>query len=224
MQETPQKFGSSVRRRILEGAFLSAADYLTAQRARAVLNSIRSAPTSPKSRFSPSLAPPAHPNPSKAWTPTEQNLRQFYRSVQSNRSAGDLGALWFQRRKFTGGNSIRRAGFPEVNLLPRCLPTSKRPNGTTLAGNVVGARFIPAHFQDLKIHLRQCRLQGTRSGEFDLQSDGSNRVRALSANRSTSISSTWVNRPPSTTTSPLTITVSRSPPVPAEDDLIGTHR
>jgi aspartyl-tRNA(Asn)/glutamyl-tRNA(Gln) amidotransferase subunit A len=37
-QKTPQKFGSSVRRRMLEGAFLSAADYLTAQRARSVLN------------------------------------------------------------------------------------------------------------------------------------------------------------------------------------------
>ncbi|MBM2803068.1 MAG: amidase [Deltaproteobacteria bacterium] len=38
LHETPMKFGSSVRRRILEGAFLSAADYLTAQRARTVLN------------------------------------------------------------------------------------------------------------------------------------------------------------------------------------------
>jgi aspartyl-tRNA(Asn)/glutamyl-tRNA(Gln) amidotransferase subunit A len=38
MQEAPEKFGTSVRRRILEGAFLNAADYITAQRARAVLN------------------------------------------------------------------------------------------------------------------------------------------------------------------------------------------
>ncbi|HEX2229330.1 MAG TPA: amidase [Candidatus Binatia bacterium] len=37
-QTMPEKFGSSVRRRMLEGAFLSAADYITAQRARAVLN------------------------------------------------------------------------------------------------------------------------------------------------------------------------------------------
>ncbi|HLF24579.1 MAG TPA: amidase, partial [Burkholderiales bacterium] len=37
-QSTPEKFGSSVRRRILDGAFLSAADYITAQRARSVLN------------------------------------------------------------------------------------------------------------------------------------------------------------------------------------------
>src|SRR5262249_5590620 len=38
LRETPMKFGTSVRRRILEGAFLKTADYLTAQRARAVLN------------------------------------------------------------------------------------------------------------------------------------------------------------------------------------------
>jgi Asp-tRNA(Asn)/Glu-tRNA(Gln) amidotransferase A subunit family amidase len=37
-QEAPEKFGSSVRQRMLEGAFLSAADYITALRARTVLN------------------------------------------------------------------------------------------------------------------------------------------------------------------------------------------
>jgi aspartyl-tRNA(Asn)/glutamyl-tRNA(Gln) amidotransferase subunit A len=37
-QDAPLKFGSSVRRRMLEGAFFSAVDYLTAQRARSVLN------------------------------------------------------------------------------------------------------------------------------------------------------------------------------------------
>lgn len=37
-QATPMKFGSSVRRRMLEGAFLAAADYLAAQRARALLS------------------------------------------------------------------------------------------------------------------------------------------------------------------------------------------
>jgi aspartyl-tRNA(Asn)/glutamyl-tRNA(Gln) amidotransferase subunit A len=36
-QQTPMKFGTSVRRRMLEGAFLSAADYITAQRCRAVI-------------------------------------------------------------------------------------------------------------------------------------------------------------------------------------------
>jgi aspartyl-tRNA(Asn)/glutamyl-tRNA(Gln) amidotransferase subunit A len=38
LREAREKFGSSVRRRMLEGAFLSAADYVTAQRARSVLN------------------------------------------------------------------------------------------------------------------------------------------------------------------------------------------
>ena len=44
-QEAPEKFGSSVRRRMVEGAFLSAADYITALRARTVLNE-KSAQTS----------------------------------------------------------------------------------------------------------------------------------------------------------------------------------
>jgi aspartyl-tRNA(Asn)/glutamyl-tRNA(Gln) amidotransferase subunit A len=38
LQQAPELYGSSVRRRILEGAFLSAADYIQAQRARAALN------------------------------------------------------------------------------------------------------------------------------------------------------------------------------------------
>ncbi len=38
LQQAAERFGSSVRRRILEGAFLSAADYIQAQRARAALN------------------------------------------------------------------------------------------------------------------------------------------------------------------------------------------
>ena len=38
LQEAPERFGTSVRRRILEGAFLTAADYIQAQRARVALN------------------------------------------------------------------------------------------------------------------------------------------------------------------------------------------
>jgi aspartyl-tRNA(Asn)/glutamyl-tRNA(Gln) amidotransferase subunit A len=38
LQQAPERFGSSVRRRIMEGAFLSAADYIQAQRARTALN------------------------------------------------------------------------------------------------------------------------------------------------------------------------------------------
>jgi aspartyl-tRNA(Asn)/glutamyl-tRNA(Gln) amidotransferase subunit A len=74
LQTTPMKFGSSVRRRILEGAFLSAADYLAAQRARAVLaEQIRA-------NFSAVdiLAVPGAPRPPEAFAamdPNEQNLR-----------------------------------------------------------------------------------------------------------------------------------------------------
>ncbi len=73
-QETPMKFGTSVRRRMLEGAFLSAADYLTAQRARAILNDQIVASFSTVDVF----AVPGAPRPPEAFAtmdPNEQNLR-----------------------------------------------------------------------------------------------------------------------------------------------------
>ena len=73
-QETPMKFGTSVRRRMLEGAFLSAADYLTAQRARAVLNEQIAANFAKVDVF----AVPGAPRPPEAFAtmdPNEQNLR-----------------------------------------------------------------------------------------------------------------------------------------------------
>ncbi|MGH7798055.1 MAG: amidase [Candidatus Binatia bacterium] len=73
-QETPMKFGSSVRRRMLEGAFLSAADYISAQRARAVLNEQICANFSRVDVF----AVPGAPRPPEAFAkmdPNEQNLR-----------------------------------------------------------------------------------------------------------------------------------------------------
>jgi len=74
LQATPLKFGSSVRRRLLEGAFLSAADYLAAQRARAVLNE------QIRANFSRVgvVAVPGAPRPPEAFAamnPNEQNLR-----------------------------------------------------------------------------------------------------------------------------------------------------
>lgn len=74
LQATPLKFGSSVRRRLLEGAFLSAADYLAAQRARAVLNE------QIRANFSrvDVVAVPGAPRPPEAFAamnPNEQNLR-----------------------------------------------------------------------------------------------------------------------------------------------------
>ena len=76
-QEAPMKFGSSVRRRMLEGAFLSAADYLAAQRARAVLNEQIRAHFSQVDAF----ATPSAPRPPEAFAamdPNEQNLRPSF--------------------------------------------------------------------------------------------------------------------------------------------------
>lgn len=77
MQETPLRFGSSVRRRILEGAFLSAADYLTAQRARAILNEQIRANFAKVDVFAvPGAArPPEH---FEGMDPNEQNLRPSF--------------------------------------------------------------------------------------------------------------------------------------------------
>ena len=73
-QESPLKFGSSVRRRILEGAFLSAADYLAAQRARAVLTDQISANFARVNIFA--VAGAARPPEAFAkMDPNEQNLR-----------------------------------------------------------------------------------------------------------------------------------------------------
>ncbi|HUF42858.1 MAG TPA: amidase [Verrucomicrobiae bacterium] len=74
LQETPMKFGSAVRRRILEGAFLSAADYIAAQRARSVLNE------QIRANFArvDVIAVPGAPRPPEAFEkmdPIEQNLR-----------------------------------------------------------------------------------------------------------------------------------------------------
>ena len=99
-QQTPQKFGSSVRRRMLEGAFLSAADYLTAQRARAVLNEKIRANFSRVDVFAtPTIARP--PDAFATMDPNEQNMRPSFTnpfnltglpaiSVPCGFTAGDL--------------------------------------------------------------------------------------------------------------------------------------
>jgi aspartyl-tRNA(Asn)/glutamyl-tRNA(Gln) amidotransferase subunit A len=74
LQATPMKFGSSVRRRMLEGAFLSAADYITAQRARSVLNDQIRANFSRVDVFAvPGAARP--PEAFDGMDPNEQNFR-----------------------------------------------------------------------------------------------------------------------------------------------------
>jgi aspartyl-tRNA(Asn)/glutamyl-tRNA(Gln) amidotransferase subunit A len=77
LQEAPEKFGTSVRNRILEGAFLSAADYITAQRARTVLNRQIHANFSRVDIF----ATPTVPRPPEVFEsmdPDEQNLRPSF--------------------------------------------------------------------------------------------------------------------------------------------------
>jgi len=76
-QETPMKFGASVRRRMLEGAFLSAADYITAQRARAALNEQIRANFARVDVFAvPGAARP--PEAFEGMDPNEQNLRPSF--------------------------------------------------------------------------------------------------------------------------------------------------
>jgi aspartyl-tRNA(Asn)/glutamyl-tRNA(Gln) amidotransferase subunit A len=76
-QDVPEKFGTSVRRRMLEGAFLSAADYITALRARRVLNEQIRANFAHADVF----ATPTAPRPPEAFDamdPNEQNLRPSF--------------------------------------------------------------------------------------------------------------------------------------------------
>jgi len=76
-QKAPEKFGTSVRRRMLEGAFLSAADYITALRARSVLNEQIRANFARVDVF----ATPTAPRPPEAFDaldPNEQNLRPSF--------------------------------------------------------------------------------------------------------------------------------------------------
>jgi len=73
-QESPMKFGTAVRRRMLEGAFLSATDYITAQRARTVLNErIRANFTNVDVFAVPGAARP--PEAFEGMDPNEQHLR-----------------------------------------------------------------------------------------------------------------------------------------------------
>ncbi|MGH7811639.1 MAG: amidase [Candidatus Binatia bacterium] len=76
-QATPMKFGSSVRRRMLEGAFLDAPDYLAAQRARALLNRQIRANFAAVDVFAvPGAARP--PEAFEGMDPNEQNLRPSF--------------------------------------------------------------------------------------------------------------------------------------------------
>jgi aspartyl-tRNA(Asn)/glutamyl-tRNA(Gln) amidotransferase subunit A len=76
-QRAPQKLGSTVRRRMLEGAFLSAADYITALRARTRLNEQMLENFSRADIFAtPTVARP--PDAFDTMDPNEQNLRPSF--------------------------------------------------------------------------------------------------------------------------------------------------
>jgi aspartyl-tRNA(Asn)/glutamyl-tRNA(Gln) amidotransferase subunit A len=76
-QRAPQKLGSTVRRRMLEGAFLSAADYITALRARTRLNEQMLENFSRAEIFAtPTVARP--PDAFDTMDPNEQNLRPSF--------------------------------------------------------------------------------------------------------------------------------------------------
>src|ERR1044071_1875592 len=76
-QDAPTKFGSAVRRRMLEGACLSAADYLAAQRARSVLNKRIRVNFDRVDVFAvPTVARP--PDAFDTLDPNEQNLRPSF--------------------------------------------------------------------------------------------------------------------------------------------------
>jgi aspartyl-tRNA(Asn)/glutamyl-tRNA(Gln) amidotransferase subunit A len=77
LKEAAEKFGSSVRRRILEGAFLSAADYIAALRARTALNEQIRANFARVDVFATPTAP-RPPEAFEALDPNEQNLRPSF--------------------------------------------------------------------------------------------------------------------------------------------------
>jgi len=131
LQQTPEKFGSSVRRRMLEGAFLSAADYITAQRARAVLNEqIRANFTRVDVFATPSA--PRPPEASQPWIPTSRIfvLASLTRSISqvylpSPRPAGLLMRTYRWACRSARDRSMKPPRFGS----PR--PTSRRPSGTS---------------------------------------------------------------------------------------------
>ena len=119
-RQTPMKFGTSVRRRMLEGAFLSAADYLVAQRARAAL----SEQICGNFRRVDVFAVPAAPRPPEAFAkmdPHEQHLRPNFTnpfnlsglpaiSVPCGFTAGNLPAgLQLVARPFEEATAFRTA-------------------------------------------------------------------------------------------------------------------
>jgi aspartyl-tRNA(Asn)/glutamyl-tRNA(Gln) amidotransferase subunit A len=136
LQEAPDSFGTPVRRRLLEGAFLSAADYITALRARSVLNErIRA-----NFAVVDVLATPTAPRPPESFAdldPNEQNLRP----------------------NFT--NPFNLTGLPAISV-----PCGFTPDGLPVGLQIIAAPFqeaaalraAHAYEQATKWHTRRPRL------------------------------------------------------------------
>jgi len=114
LQDAPERFGTSVRRRILEGAFLSAADYIQAQRARVALNETIRANFDRVDFFvAPTMARP--PETFAALDPDEAN----------------------RRPNFT--NPFNLTGLPAVSI-----PCGFTPNGFPVGLQIAGRAFEEA--------------------------------------------------------------------------------
>ena len=115
-QQTPMKFGSSVRRRMLEGAFLSAVDYITAQRARSVLNEQIRANFARVDVFAvPGARAPA--GSLRAHGPERtKSSPELHQPFQFDGTARALRPLRIYRRKFASGTSDCCSGIRRSNL------------------------------------------------------------------------------------------------------------
>jgi aspartyl-tRNA(Asn)/glutamyl-tRNA(Gln) amidotransferase subunit A len=117
LQEAPEKFGSSVRRRLLEGAFLSAADYITAQRARAVINEQICANFSRVDVFATPSAP-RPPDTFEGLDPNEQNLRPNFTNPFNLTGLPAISVpCGFTDRKLPIGLQIATPAFAESTAL-----------------------------------------------------------------------------------------------------------
>jgi aspartyl-tRNA(Asn)/glutamyl-tRNA(Gln) amidotransferase subunit A len=128
-QEAPEKFGSSVRRRMLEGAFLSAADYITALRARTVLNEhIRAHFAAVDIFVTPSA--PRPPDAFESMDPNEQNLRPGFTTPFNLTGRPALSVpCGFTKDNYQSGYRLRHRLLKKVRCSGSPTPTSGQRSG-----------------------------------------------------------------------------------------------
>jgi aspartyl-tRNA(Asn)/glutamyl-tRNA(Gln) amidotransferase subunit A len=114
---------------MLEGAFLSAADYITAQRARAVLSQQMKANFNRVDVF----ATPMVPRPPEAFDaldPNEQNLRPSFTNPFNLTGLPTISVpCELYGRKIAGGPSNHRSRIRKGHLLPSPRPMKMQPGG-----------------------------------------------------------------------------------------------